>query len=154
MLSASCRNLLELQNFRAPPRPAESEHAGSQAPRGITCFCSLRSIGLNTEDARGICHASPCHSFVRFLPSLICCHKSQGHTCFARRCFIYSSRASFHSPHKEAEQGFRINTASFQLCSAHHFNTVPLDHPVLTRCEILAKADNLAARKFSLLSQP
>lgn len=65
-----------------------------------------------------------------------------------------SSRSSFHSLHKEAEQGFKINTASFQLCSAHDFNTVPLDHPVLTRCEILAKADNLAARKFSLLSQP
>lgn len=127
--SGSSRDYMDLQFEKHRP-----QHRGRPwyLPRCLPLLCSLSISSLT------------------YLLSQI----SEGHTCFARRCFIYSSRASFHSPHKEAEQGFRINTASFQLCSAHHFNTVPLDHPVLTRCEILAKADNLAARKFSLLSQP
>ena len=143
--------MLELQDFKPHPRPAESEHAGSQAPPVITRTCSLRSTGLNTEDPRGICHvASPCSALCPFLPSLIdlLSQISACHTCFARQCFIFFPGPLF-TPHiRRQSKGFRINTASFQLCSAHDFNTVPLDHPVLTRCEILAKADNLAARKF------
>lgn len=97
---------------------------------------------------------SPALLFVRFFPHLFCCHKSQSATHALQGVASFILAGPLFTLLKEAEQGFRINTASFQLCSAHDFNTVPLDHPVLTRCEILAKADNLAARKFSLLSQP